>query len=329
MSLKSGFKSVFEPKISEDRPPAPPKDDPKYKEFQEREEAGTWRDTGYSATDEEAHRDVRYSIRSPLHQTFTVFMVQMKLFSKMKWTYILLFTALLIPVIALAAPDFIEIMSNFGYGGDYSTTRIAGLLFFLPLMLGLMTSIMCGTQMPSEFKERTAYMNIPMPMSRASFFFGKYLAGFVMCLGIFMFAYSMAVATALKDYDTIFPDLVTSSLALTVVGVLAYSATAYCIGCFTKKGSSIFPFALMSFIIPLIVVIVCSQTDNYSLTLLPMFLGEAALGILGGTMSGSAGMVVLGSMDLTATWLMIVIGIAWTIGFLLLGYFQTQRREMR
>ena len=329
MSLKSGIKGIFDPKISEDRPPAPPKDDPKYKEFQEREEAGTWRDTGYYATDEEAHRDVKYSIKSPLHQTFIVFMVQMKLFSKMKWTYILLFTALLIPVIALAAPEFIEIMSNFGYGGDYSTTRIAGLLFFLPLMLGLMTSIMCGTQMPSEFKDRTAYMNIPMPMSRASFFFGKYLAGFVMCLGIFMFAYSMAVATALKDYDTIFPDLVTSSLALTVVGVLAYSATAYCIGCFTKKGSSIFPFALMSFIIPLIVVIVCSQTDDYSLTLLPMFLGEAALGILGGTMSGSAGMVVLGSMDLTATWLMIVIGIAWTVGFLLLGYFWIQRREMR
>ena len=329
MNLKSGFKGIFDPKISEDRPPAPPKDDPKYKEFQEREEAGTWRETGYSATDEEAHRDAKYSIKSPLHQTFTVFMVQMKLFSKMKWTYILLFTALLIPIIALAAPEFIEIMSNFGYGGDYSTTRIAGLLFFLPLMLGLMTSIMCGTQMPSEFKERTAYMNIPMPMSRASFFFGKYLAGFVMCLGIFMFAYSMAVATALKDYDTIFPDLVTSSLALTVVGVLAYSATAYCIGCFTKKGSSIFPFALMSFIIPLIVVIVCSQTDDYSLTLLPMFLGEAALGILGGTMSGSAGMVVLGSMDLTATWLMIVIGIAWTVGFLLLGYFWIQRREMR
>ena len=325
MSLRSGIGDFFNPRISGNAPPPPEKT----KEPEpEREESGTWRETGYSATDEEAHRDSVYSIKSVLHQTLEVFMVQMRLFSKMKWTYILLFTALLIPIIALLAPDFIDILSTFGYSTGYSTTKIAGLLFFLPLMLGLMTSIMCGTQMPSEFKERTAYMNIPMPMSRASFFFGKYLAGFVMCLGIFMFAYSMAIATALKDYDTIFPDLITSSILLTLVGVMAYSATAYCIGCFTKKGSSIFPFALMSFIIPLIVVIICSQTDNYTLTLLPMFLGEAALGILGASMTGSAGMVILGNMDLTATWLMLLIGIAWTAGFLLLGYIRIKRREM-
>ncbi|MBR6870139.1 MAG: hypothetical protein IKM91_00745 [Candidatus Methanomethylophilaceae archaeon] len=290
--------------------------------------SGTWKESGYSATDEEAHRDAKYSIKSSLYQTMTVFMVQMKLFSKMKWTYILLFTALLIPIIAFLAPDFIDILSTFGYSKGYSTTKIAGLLFFLPLMLGLMTSIMCGTQMPLEFKERTAYMNVPLPMSRASFFFGKYLAGFVMCLGIFMFAYSMAIATALADYDTIFPDLILNSIFLTLIGVMAYSATAYTLGCLTKKGSSIFPFVLMSFIIPLIVLIVCNQTDDYTLTLLPMFLGEAALGILGASMTGSVGMVILGDMDLTLTWLMAVIGIVWTIVMLLIGYIRTERREM-
>ncbi|MBR4226057.1 MAG: ABC transporter permease [Candidatus Methanomethylophilaceae archaeon] len=290
--------------------------------------SGTWRESRYSATDEEAHRDVRYSIPSSLRQTLTVFMVQMKLFSKMRWTYILLFTALLIPIIAFSSPEFIDILSTFGYSKGYSTTKIAGLLFFLPLMLGLMTSIMCGTQMPTEFKERTAYMNIPLPLSRASFFFGKFLAGFVMCLGIFMFAYSMAIATAMVDYDTIFPDLILNSIGLTVIGVLAYSATAYTLGCLTKKGSSIFPFVLMSFAIPLVVLIICSQTNDYTLTLLPMFLGEAALGILGASMTGSVGMVILGNMDLTLTWLMAVIGVVWTVAVLAIGYFKTERREM-
>ena len=84
----------------------------------------------------------------------------------------------------------------------------------------------------------------------------------------------------------------------------------------------------MSFIIPLIVLIVCNQTDDYTLTLLPMFLGEAALGILGASMTGSVGMVILGDMDLTLTWLMAVIGIVWTIVMLLIGYIRTERREM-
>ncbi len=326
MSLSSKIDDFIMPKRKEEPVIARPEDAPL--ESSGKTGSGTWKESGYSATDEEAHRDVKYSIKSSFSQMLTVFMVQMKLFSKMKWTYILLFTALLIPIIAFSAPDFINILSTFGYSKGYSTTKIAGLLFFLPLMLGLMTSIMCGTQMPLEFKERTAYMNIPLPMSRASFFFGKYLAGFVMCLGIFMFAYSMAIATALVDYDTIFPDLILNSIFLTIIGVMAYSATAYTLGCLTKKGSSIFPFVLMSFIIPLIVMIICSQTDDYTLTLLPMFLGEAALGILGASMTGSAGMIVLSQMDLTMTWAMVVIGIVWTVVMLLIGYVKTERREM-
>ncbi len=326
MSFTSKLDDFIMPKRKEEPEIARPEDAPL--ESGGKVGSGTWKESGYSATDEEAHRNTRYSIKSSFSQMMTVFMVQMKLFSKMKWTYILLFTALLIPIIAFSAPDFINLLSTFGYSKGYSTTKIAGLLFFLPLMLGLMTSIMCGTQMPLEFKERTAYMNIPLPMSRASFFFGKYLAGFVMCLGIFMFAYSMAIATALVDYDTIFPDLILNSIFLTIVGVMAYSATSYTLGCLTKKGSSIFPFVLMSFIIPLIVMIICSQTDDYTLTLLPMFLGEAALGILGASMTGSAGMIVLSQMDLTMTWAMVVIGIVWTIVMLLIGYIKTERREM-
>ena len=51
---------------------------------------GTWGNTGYSASNEQAHRDVTYHIPSFLKQTMVMFMVQMKLFSKMKWTYFML-----------------------------------------------------------------------------------------------------------------------------------------------------------------------------------------------------------------------------------------------
>ncbi len=294
-----------------------------------REESGTWRESGYSATDEEAHRDVRYSIGSAASQTLTVFMAQMKLFAKMKWTYILLFMALLIPAIALGFPGFMNFLTNVGFSNAYSNTRIAGLLFFLPIMLGLVTSVMCGKQMPTEFKDRTAYLNIPLPMSRASFYFGKYLAGFVMCVGVFMFAYSMAILTVLSDYSTIFADLILESLLLTLIGVLAYSSTAYCLGCFTKKGSSILPFAVMSLIIPFVTMIVCTRFEEYTLTLLPFFLGEAALGILGAPVSGSVGLIAIAMMDLSSVWTMAAAGIAWTAAMLAIGYIRISRREMR
>ena len=67
-----------------------------------------------------------------------------------------------------------------------------------------------------------------------------------MCLGVFMFAYGMAIATSTMKYDSIFADLLGQSLSLTIVAVFAYSATAYCIGSFMRRGSSMVPFIVMA-----------------------------------------------------------------------------------
>ena len=295
---------------------------------------GTWGNTGYSASNEQAHRDVTYHIPSFVKQTMVMFMVQMKLFSKMKWTYFMLFVALLIPIIFFLGGDMLmTMMRMYGFVTDFSNTYIAGLLAFLPLLLGLFTSILCGSQLPNEFKERTAYMNVSLPMSRASFYLGKYLAGFVMSLAIFMFAYGMAIATSMTKYDAIFADLLSSSLALTIVGVFAYSATAFCIGSFMRRGSSMVPFILMTIALPLVCTLAFAyfQADGPDLSwlfVLPCFLGESALGILGAPMSGSVGMIVMPYLDLTSITPNVVVGIVWGILFLILGLFKTIRREM-
>ncbi len=295
---------------------------------------GTWGNTGYSASNEQAHRDVTYHIPSFLKQTMVIFMVQMKLFSKMKWTYFMLFVALLIPIVVIAGGDFLDrFISGYGFASDYSNTYIAGLLAFLPLLIGLFTSVLCGTQLPNEFKERTAYMNVSLPISRASFYLGKYLAGFVMCLGVFMFAYGMAIATASMKYDSIFADLLGQSLALTVVAVFAYSATAYCIGSFMKRGSSMVPFIVMAIALPAVCALgfmyfMDKGTDLSWVFNLPCFLGEAALGVLGAPMSGSVGILILPYMDLSSVSANIAVGVVWGIAFFILGMLKTIRREM-
>ena len=296
---------------------------------EEEDRKGTWKGTDYNASNEEAHRDARYSIPSWLKQTVTMFMVQMKLFSKAKWTYVALFTALLIPILVIGAGDTISnMLYMFGFSTTYSNTYIAGLLAFLPLFIGLYTSVLCGSQIPNEFKDRTAYLNVSLPISRSSFYIGKYLAGLILCLGIFMFAYGSAVATAMMRYDTIFSDLLGESLMLTIIAVFAYSATAFCVGSFMKRGSSLIPFILMSVIIPVIVLLVGSYTENWALGYLPSFLGEAALGLLGSIMTGSVGMPILGNIDLNNIVPMAVVGVVWGFAFLILGLMQTKRREM-
>ena len=296
---------------------------------EEEDRKGTWKGTDYNASNEEAHRDVRYSVPSWIKQTMVMFMVQMKLFSKAKWTYVALFTALLIPVLVIGAGDTISSMlSMFGFATACSNTYIAGLLAFRPLFVGLYTSGLCGSQIPNEFKDRTAYLNVSLPMSRSSFYVGKYLAGLVLCLGIFMFAYGSAVATAMMKYNTIFSDLLGESLLLTIIAVFAYSATAFCIGSFMKRGSTLVPFILMSVVIPVVVLLIGNYTDNWVLGYLPSFLGEAALGLLGATMTASAGMPILANIDLTNIIPMAVIGIAWGFLFLVIGMIQTKRREM-
>ena len=295
---------------------------------------GTWGNTGYNASNEQAHRDVTYHIPSFMKQTMVMFMVQMKLFSKMKWTYFMLFVALLIPIIIFVGEDMLMVvMTAYGFVTDYSNTYIAGLLAFLPLLLGLFTSVLCGSQLPNEFKERTAYMNVSLPMSRASFYLGKYLAGFVMSLAIFMFAYGMAIATSMMKYDAIFADLLSASLGMTIVAVFAYSSTAFCIGSFMRRGSSMVPFILMTVALPLICSLLFAyfQADGPDLSglfLLPCFLGEAALGILGAQMSGSVGIIIMQYMDLTDLALNITVGVVWGVLFLLLGLYKTMRREM-
>ena len=296
---------------------------------EEEDRKGTWKGTDYNASNEEAHRDVKYSAPSWFKQTMVMFMVQMKLFSKAKWTYVALSTAPPIPVLVIGAGDTISSMLYmFGFSTAYSNTYIAGLLAFLPLFIGLYTSVLCGSQIPNEFKDRTAYLNVSLPMSRSSFYVGKYLAGLVLCLGIFMFAYGSAVATAMMKYDTIFSDLLGESLLLTIIAVFAYSATAFCIGSFMKRGSTLVPFILMSVVIPVVVLLIGNYTDNWVLGYLPSFLGEAALGLLGATMTASAGMPILANIDLTNIIPMAVIGIAWGFLFLVIGMIQTKRREM-
>ncbi len=297
-------------------------------EAPEEERIGTWADTGYSATDEQAHRNVVYEGTSSIKRIMWIFVSQMKLFSKNRWTFIMLFAAVLIPVLILGIPELNDLLIQNTAG---STAYIGTVLCFMPVMMSFFTAFLCGTQIPNEFKDRTAYMSIPLPMRRIEFYIGKYLAGFVLCLGVFLMAFGFAVIMAMRHFDAFFSDQIAEALASTVVAIFVFSATSFCVGCFMKRGSALVPMLLMLFVLPMISFAIYAKYDIEEMLLMPCFLPDSIVFTLGGSPFSMAGTFAgLISPDALTANLggMIGVGVVWGIAFLALGAFRMERREM-
>ena len=296
----------------------------------EEERIGTWADSGYDASDEEAHRNVRYEGSSPVKRILWIFMAQMKLFSKNKWTFILLFMAVLMPMVIIAVPDLKDAAKTICAG---STAYIGTLLCMITFMASFFTSFLCGTQIPNEFKDRTAYMSMPLPVTRMEFYIGKYLAGFVLCVGAFLMAFGFAVILAMMEYDTFFSDEIASALLGTIVTIFAFSATAYCLGSFMRRGSALVPLIFMFFLLPIVCFLAYIRFDLDAMLLFPCFLpdniiftlgSEAAMSI-GGMSIGMFGVDLPSVANIDASML---VSIVWGIAFLVLGAYKMNRREM-
>ena len=313
--------------------PAPEAPDAKKRfGFSKKEEdrKGTWGDQGWSASDEEAHRDRRYAIPSAFSQTMTMFMVQTKLYCKSSAFFAMVVMAVMIPVIMAVLPESVKmVVAEFYTGPD---SYMGTLLVMLPVMVSLFAAILCGTPIGHEFKDRTAYMNFSLPVSRVSFYLGKYLSGFVLCVGVFMLAYAMALLTTSWEFDAVTGDMVIRSVVCTVVSLFAFTATAFCIGSFSKGPTTMAPFFLMTVVLPLLLVLVSLRYGIEELLLLPVFLPDTALVSLGSSVMGSVNgfFSILGVsfIDIADLGTMLVIGVVWGLAFLILGMFRIMRREM-
>lgn len=294
---------------------------------------GTWADSGYSATDAEAHRDITYEPPNFIVQTLIVMFAQMKSYSKGKATFILIAMIALIPILVFAIPDYIDSLA-IALGATVSNAYTGLLLAFLPLIVALFTAKQCGTQVPNEFKDRTAFMSIPLPMHRLSFFFGKYLAGFLYCTALFLLAFGVAVLCTSMKFDNFYSDVLLEAFAGTVVAILVYSSTAFCIGCFVNRGSVLLPILLNLVGFPLLFIMVGVRYELSAAFMMPVFLPDVVIQSLGFPLSGSlAGAsyasVMMGGMgfELGSMWAMCAIGLVWAAGFLALGAFRMTRRE--
>ncbi len=293
---------------------------------------GTWEDSGYRMSDEEAHRDSVYHIPNQFMQIVAVFKTQMALYSKRKSIYLVLVMAIMIPIIYVLIKDLIE----FGTISEASGTGLIGaLLSMLPFIMGIFTANLCGSVMPSEFTERSAYMNMALPMSRTAFCLGKYLAGVVIAIGVFVFAYGMAMAGSLVTYSFFDEDALGRSFAMMFLSILVYTSFTFTIGCFLKRGSTIVSFILIAIVLPVIELYMYlnNYIDTSAFILFPNLLPDMACFTLGSSITMSpVGVlnVLVHFVDPAELPLLTsaAISIVWAVAFLALGIFAIERREM-
>jgi len=297
---------------------------------------GTWADSGYDLSDEEAHRNVKYKIPNVFSQTITMFRTQMSLYSKRKFIYVILVMAILIPVIYYMTKDFMSL------GSAVTTpngTGLMGLLICLyPFMIAIVTGFLCGSSVPSEFNDRSAYMNMALPMSRTSFMLGKYLAGLVITVGIFVFAYGMSMAAALMKYQYFEEQALMNSFVLLVMSVLVYTSFSFFLGSVLKRGANILSFLLMMVVMPAVEIylLLNENINGTTYALFPNLMSDNMVMALGSNLMASPGgtinLITSGAIttlaadaDLAA---MCGVSVVWSVAFLILSIIAINRREM-
>jgi len=292
---------------------------------------GTWESSG-RMSDEEAHRDVKYSIPSVFQQTMYMFKTQMALYSKRKFIYVVLVMAVLIPLIYMGLNGIVDLALL----GEASGSGMIGILLcMMPFIMSLFTAFICGSAIPSEFTERSAYMNMALPMSRASFCLGKYLAGLVITLGVFVFAYGMAMIGTMTEYDYFDEGALGLSFTMTVLATLFYSSFAFFMGCVLKRGAALVSLLLMVMVVPIIEIYLYANDYMSSdvFVLLPNLLPDMACISLGSSFAASpVGMVnaLVNVIDPSTFPLptCVLIAVVFSVLFLGIGIYAVNRREM-
>lgn len=292
---------------------------------------GTWESSG-RMSDEEAHRNVKYSIPSVFQQTMYMFKTQMALYSKRKSIYVVLVMAVLIPLIYMGLNGIVDLALL----GEASGSGMIGILLcMMPFIMSLFTAFICGSAIPSEFTERSAYMNMALPMSRASFCLGKYLAGLVITLGVFVFAYGMAMIGTMTEYDYFDEGALGLSFTMTVLATLFYSSFAFFMGCVLKRGAALVSLLLMVMVVPIIEIYLYANDYMSSdvFVLLPNLLPDMACISLGSSFAASpVGMVnaLVNVIDPSTFPLptCVLIAVVFSVLFLGIGIYAVNRREM-
>lgn len=194
----------------------------------------------------------RYKLPSVASQTISVFALQMRQYFKGKTVFMLVAIMLFIPVIRYSG-----LMDFFGI-----QNTMPGLLTALPFVLAIIPSILAGRLLSSEFRNRTAFMMFPLPVSRSSYYFGKFLAALAVAISIFSLAYGVVIMTGSDLGIESFPSDFLKSYIICLSGIFAITATAYGLGAAFNRGS-VAANVILTLVLPFLIIYLTMYLSGY------------------------------------------------------------------
>ena len=244
-------------------------------------------ESGERMSHEEAHRDSVYTLPPVLSQVGQCYMIQMKRFTKQRTVWLMLILLALIPTIVVLLKmlpgDLIGNYSNVNEAMSY-------FLSFMPLIGILMSCVICGSMLPQEFNERTVYLSLPLPMSRNVFYYGKFLSGLSLSIGVTTAAYGLAILVSryYLGLTVAYTSSIFMSLIIALCGVFFCCSYTYMLSAKSKRGSSMKPFLILYVLFGIIGLVLNYISNNYDISVLgsiagyiPTFSNDLALGLLG------------------------------------------------
>ncbi|MCL2890489.1 MAG: ABC transporter permease [Methanomassiliicoccaceae archaeon] len=279
------------------------------------------------AASDDAPADKIYKLPSSAGQMATVFMTQMRLYAKGKLVWALIFFTMLIPILAYSGMA----ETILGFFGMLASTSY--LLILLTILLPTIPATVAGKLMSSEFRNRTVYLIFPLPVSRTSFYIGKFLAALVLCVGIFSLAYGLAILAGSDLYGPSYPNDVLSSFIVVMAAVFAFTAMACGLSPYFKRGSAGLMIPLMTFLPIVLTLVLAVYVDAgsplWDLKVLPPFSGYQALQMIdagiGGALFGMVFEMIIGTYEMYAY---LTASLVWGAAFLTLGLLRVRGKEL-
>ena len=275
-------------------------------------------DDGFNNVNDGAEEIYDFRATDHMRQVKSVFALQMRLYSKSVSTYIYFLVALLIPAVVYSGA-----LDQFNEAGELLNT--AYLLILLPLMIVLIPSKFSGDIMSSEFKNRTAFINFPLPMSRTSFFAGKFLAAFFMSFAVMLLALGGALISG-NVYDPAYPNDVIGMLMVALSGMFALLCMTYFLSIVMGKGAGALSIAI-TLVVPFILLAASGDPEVVRpLTAMPMYSSYHSLLLIDSSF-GNGVMAGLFPSSYSAIE-MLAVSVIWGAAFLILGAWAMKLKEV-
>jgi ABC-type transport system involved in multi-copper enzyme maturation permease subunit len=256
-----------------------------------------------------------------INQLFSVFALQMRLYSKSISTYILIALALLVPILVYSG--FINRLTDIS-GLELNS---AYALMLMPLMIVAIPARFSGGILSSEFKNRTAFINFPLPMPRITFYTGKFLAAVAMSLTVMLLAVGGAVISSNAKFGLAFPNDIGAMLVVCLTGMIAVLAMTYFFGTLVRRGAGVISIALtlaVPFVFLMLVEADSGIWDVISVT--PFFSSYQSLWFIdNGFLGNSIDALFVGSYS---AYHFAAVSIAWCAAFFALGAWVTNNKEV-